>query len=386
MKRLAVYVVLLLAAALVWGGRTGTVNAESSNFEVGAPHLESMSALTFGPDGVLFIGDGKAGRIFAIDLQEERASGDIEGVRVQNIETQIAALLGTSASEVMIHDMAVNPVSQKVYLAVSRGRSAWNSRWELPNDVADANVLVRVTPAGEIEAVSLDAVRFAYIDLPNPVDPAREHPWKKGTPLRSDTVTDMALAEGTLYVAGLSNEEFSSTMWRVPYPFTDGIGATTLEIFHGAHGEFETHAPIRSFVPYRLNGREHLLAAYLCTPFVTFEVSELRDGQHVKGRTVAEFGYGNYPLDMIVYQKDGEDRVLIANSNLPFMIIDPKDVAAFEGSITEEVKEYMAGVGYEPRSGTGIQQLDKLNGSYVLALQRLPGGTLDLVSMETQRF
>jgi hypothetical protein len=196
----------------------------------------------------------------------------------------------------------------------------------------------------------------------------------------------MSYSNGTLYVAGLSNEEFASTMWRVPYPFQDGTTATTLEIFHGAHGAYETHAPIRAFVPYALEGQEHLLAAYLCTPLVTFPTADLKDGEHVKGRTVAEFGSGNYPLDMIVYQKNGKDRLLIANSNLPFMIVDPENVEKFEGSITEEVEGYVSGVPYEIRSGTGIQQIDNLNAEYVVALQRLPGGTLDLVSLEIRRF
>jgi hypothetical protein len=149
---------------------------------------------------------------------------------------------------------------------------------------------------------------------------------------------------------------------------------------------YETHAPIRAFVPYVLNRKPHLLAAYLCTPFVTFQVDDLKDGQHVKGRTVGEFGSGNYPVDMIVYKKDGQDRILIANSNLPFMIVDPKSVEKHKGEITKEVEGYLAGVTYEPRSGTGVQQLDILNDDYILALQRLPGGTMDMVSLQVRRF
>jgi hypothetical protein len=234
--------------------------------------------------------------------------------------------------------------------------------------------------------VPLDDVLYARAALPNPVEAGKKHRWKKGIELRADTITDIAFTDGTLYVAGLSNEEFASTMWRVPYPFKKGISATTLEVFHGAHGEYETHAPIRTFVPYEINGRDHLLAAYLCTPLVTFPTADLKDGTHVKGRTVAEFGSGNYPLDMIVYQKDGKDRLLIANSNLPFMIIDPKEVEKYKGSITSEVEGYTAGVEYEIRSGTGILQMDRLNGKYIVALQRQAGGTMNLVSLQIGRF
>lgn len=372
----------IICCALVLGGS----QAAEPEFTTGKPAIQSMSALTFGPDSILFIGDGKAGAIFAVDLDDRTPRKDNEAVEVGDIEARIGALLGTGAENIMIHDLAVNPVSQNIYLALSRGRSGWDSRWKLPNDVADADILLRVTPDGKMSAVSLKKVRYSRADLPNPVDESKAHMWKEGISLRVDTITDMTYDGGTLYVAGLSNEEFASTMWRVPYPFESQVAATTLEIFHGAHGEYETHAPIRAFVPYTLKNESHLLAAYLCTPLVTFPTDDLKDGQHIKGRTVAEFGSGNYPLDMLIYQKDGQDRLLIANSNLPLMIVDPGDVARFEGAITAEVEGYVGGVSYEIRSGSGIQQMDRLNGEYILTLQRQAGGALNMVSMPVERF
>ena len=374
---------VMVAGAVV---RVGVAQAEGPKFATGKPAIQSMSALTFGPDSVLFIGDSKAGAIFAIDLGDSTPREENEAVAVSDIEARIGALLGTGAGNIMIHDMAVNPISQNVYLAVSRGRGKWVNRWKLPNDVADADMLLQVTPDGKISVVSLKKVLYSRADLPNPVDKSKTHMWKDGISLRVDTITDMTHDGETLYVAGLSNEEFASTMWRVQYPFQEEVTTTTLEIFHGAHGEYETHAPIRAFVPYTLKEQSHLLAAYLCTPLVTFPTDDLEDGQHIKGRTVAEFGSGNYPLDMLVYQKDGEDRLLIANSNLPFMIVNPKDVADFEGAITTEVEGYVSGVSYEIRSGSGVQQMDRLNADYILALQRLPGGTLDMVSLPVERF
>jgi hypothetical protein len=247
-------------------------------------------------------------------------------------------------------------------------------------------VLLRLRTDGTIEEVFLTDVPHARAALPNPVASDKSHMWKDGVSMRADTITDIAFAGDTVWVTGLSNEEFASTAWRIPWPFADPVTATTLEVFHGAHGEYETHAPIRTFVPFSIKNDGQLLAAYLCTPLVTFPTDDLKDGQHVKGRTVAELGSGNYPLDMILYEKEGEDWLLIANSNLPFMVINPDDVATYEGSITEEVEGYLAGVSYEPRSGVGIVQMDLLNPEFVLALQRLPGGTMDLVSLPVDRF
>lgn len=378
--------ILVAGLLLVAGSGPSQAAAAEQALMKGTPEIQSMSVLAFGPGNTLFIGDSKGGSIFAIQVAEGIPAEGNEGINIAGIETQIAAMLGTTAEQIMIHDLAVHRPSQEIYLAVSRGRGSWDSRWHLPNDLADANILLKIDAAGDISEVALKDVEFARAALPNPVEADKAHRWKEGTPLRADTVTDMAYSEGTLYVAGLSNEEFASTMWRLPFPFEAGTTATTLEIFHGAHGKYETHAPIRAFVPYALEDEEHLLAAYLCTPLVTFPTADLKDGDHVKGRTVAEFGSGNYPLDMIVYQKDGKDRLLIANSNLPFMIIDPENVESFEGSITEVVEGYVSGVPYEIRSGSGVQQIDNLNADHVVALQRLPGGTLDLVSLPTRRF
>jgi hypothetical protein len=211
------------------------VSGESpGDFRTGTPEIRSMSTLAFGPDGVLFIGDGKGGSIFALDLNDKTKTS-AEELTIKNIEAKIAAFLGTTAADVMIHDMAVNPISHNVYLAVSRGRDRWgDEEWLLPNDVADATALVKVSPKGELSEVSLKNVRFARAALPNPVSPDRKHEWKEGINLRTDTITDMSFANGTLYVAGLSNEEFASVMWRFRYPFSGDVAATTLENYHGA--------------------------------------------------------------------------------------------------------------------------------------------------------
>jgi hypothetical protein len=351
----------------------------------GKPDIRSMSALAFGPEGVLFVGDSRGGAVFAVDLGGRATAQVKEPKAITDVEGKLAALLGAKASDVMVHDLAVDPVSKRPYLSVSRGRGAWNERWLLANDVADATVLVRFDAAGTPEVVDLSSVPFAKVALPNPIDESKKVEWKK-TSLRADAITDLAFADGALFVAGLSNEEFAATMWKVAYPFKGPVSMTTIENYHGAHGKYETESPVRTFVPYPLSGKTHLLAAYLCTPLVTFEASGLKDKQHVKGRTVAEFGSGNYPLDMVVYKKEGKQKLLIANSNLPLMIVDPADVEAFQGAITEPVKAYTGGVAFQHRSGTGIQQMDNLGEEHIVVLHRLAGGQLDLSPLSVRRF
>ena len=357
----------------------------SGSLRRGTATPQSMGVLGFAPDGTLFIGDSKGGAVFAVETGGIAPPDDQEPVSVRDVESKIAARLGAEASDILVHDMAVHPISHVIFLAVSRGRANWDSPWKMPNHVADADILLTIDAEGSIDEFSLEDVRFARVELSNPVDSEKKHPWMPDLNLRTDTITDMAYTEGTLFVAGLSNEDFASTLWRVPLPFADGTAATTLEIYHGAHGAFETQAPIRTFVPYSLGGEEHILAAYLCTPLSLFKVEDLEEKQHLRGRTVAEFGSGNYPIDMVVVESEEGDQIIIANSNLPLIILDTAEIENFDGEILERPETYTAGVSHIKRSGTGIQQLDVVDNRYLVILKRMPSGTLDLGSQPLRR-
>ena len=87
---------------------------------------------------------------------------------------------------------------------------------------------------------------------------------------------------------------------------------------------------------------------------------------------------------MLVYAKSGKDYILMANSTLPLMIIDPKDIEKVK-AITSEVEGYTAGVPYVTRSSGSIQQIDNYNSQFILALQRTQAGNLDLISMSIKR-
>ncbi len=90
--------------------------------------IVSMGSLEFSPNGILFIGDSKGGAVYAFDLNESSVNVDDKNVRIADLEGKIAALLGTTKEEILIHDMAVNPVSHNIFLSVSRGRGKWTSQ------------------------------------------------------------------------------------------------------------------------------------------------------------------------------------------------------------------------------------------------------------------
>jgi hypothetical protein len=354
-----------------------------AEMQTGTPEIHSVSTLAFHPDGILFIGDSKGGQIVAIEMPEPAPAEVPEQLELNDVETKFAALLGTTADEIVIHDLAVHPISLNTYVAVSRNRGKWDSRWKIPNDLGDAKLLLRVKPDASIEEVSLEGVRFDIAALPNPVATDKDHMWKTGAKLRIDTITDFAFKDGIVYASGLSNEEFSSAMWRVPYPFGAEIEFSTLEVFHGAHGEYETHAPVRTFLPYQSETGLHILASYLCTPLVTFAIESLESGAHVRGKTVAEFGSGNYPLDMLLCEFKGREFIVVSNSMLPLLTFDPAAATAHE-AITEKVESYQGGLSYSPRAGNGVSQLDHFGEDTLLALQRMPNGKLDMLLLHEE--
>ena len=154
----------------------------------------------------------------------------------------------------------------------------------------------------------------------------------KSEPMRTQTITDLVYDDGVLLVAGASNEEFLSTLRRIPFPFNGGAESSSLEIFHVSHGKYETHSPIRTFVAY--GDGAGVLAAYTCTPVVHFSLADLRAGEQAKGRTVAELGAMNSPIDMVSYQSGGDEYLLVSNLRHPLMKLRAADIDTQEGLTT----------------------------------------------------
>ena len=161
--------------ALAFGAAAPLLAADG--FTTGRPDIRSMSALAFGPEGVLFVGDSRGGAVFAVDLGTRAQAPVKDPKAITDVEGKLAALLGAKPSDVMVHDLAVDPVSKRPYVSVSRGRGAWNEQWLLANDVADATVLVRFDAAGAPEVVDLASVSFAKVVLPNPIDESKKVEW-----------------------------------------------------------------------------------------------------------------------------------------------------------------------------------------------------------------
>jgi hypothetical protein len=346
----------LLAAALLLAA--AAAGRADDGLTKGTPEPKSIAALAFGPKGLLFLGDSAGAAVFAVDTGDATPAGD-KPLAVEKLDSKIAAALGVTAKDVKVTDMKVNPASGNVYLSASRGPGAGTP------------ALVKVARDGTVSAVALKDVPFAGVKLPNPATAGT-----KGPP---QVITQMAFVGGKLIVAGLSSEEFASTLRVISYPFKDADKGTGIQIFHGAHGRLETASPIRTFVAYKIGAADTIMAAYTCTPLVKIPVADLKPGAKVKGTTIAELGNGNQPLDMIVYTKGGKNYILMTNSRRGVMKIGT-DGFADAAAITARPGGDTAGVKYETvKELTDVVQMDKLDDGRALVL--LGGGDLKTVPL-----
>jgi hypothetical protein len=369
MKKLLFFAAVIIAVGFLVAATHS--NNNQYGLQKGTPAIQSISAIAFGPDGILFIGDSKSGAVFAIDTKDKTMVEKGTAVEIKNIDQKIAAALGTEARNVRIQDIAVNPISKKIYCAVQ---------------AADGKPVLLTLEGDKIQPVDVKDVLYSEASIANvPAEDAKD---RNGRSVREQSISDLNYADGSVLLSGISNQEFGSTFRKIPFPFGGKQDQSSLEIFHAAHGRYETAAPIRTFTTAELNGKKYLVASYTCTPLVLFPLDELQPGKHVKGRTIGEFGAGNSPIDMVTMKKDGNSYLFMANSNRPVMRISYKHMESYQGSLTEPIKESYAtaGVSYISLPTVNVLQMDKLDDGQVVVLQRRANGDLDLWTARADRW
>ncbi len=334
----------------------------TDGFITGNPEIGTINAMTFGPESILFIGDSKAAQIVAVDMSTAPKATN-EKLNIPDIESVLSELLGADSDQLQIIDMVVNPANQNIYIGSQH--SSGKSILFLVNN-------------NTLEMVSLESVSYTKTDISNVI--SEEAKDRRGRSLRNLAISDVRYADGKVMLSGLSNTEFASTFRSISFPFTKKQDDSTLEIYHAAHGRYETASPIKTFTTTLINNEPHLIASYTCTPLVVFPLSELKSGKHTKGRTVAELGNANTPLDIIEMEKEGSRYILMANSNRALMKIKVSDIESFGDSLSTKVVERAgtSGIDFINLPFVNVQQLDKLNGEEFVYIQRSASGKLRL--------
>jgi len=274
-------------------------------------------SITFSPEGVLFVGDNIGSAVFAYRTDPSQADPrdkEVKPFEIDQIDSAIARAIKAKASELQVNDMAVHPITHEVYISISKLSGG-----------KVTPVVVKISATGKITTVDLNAedrTEYKIKDSPTPnqhfiqrawmVPDAEKYREKAETSMRSMTIVDMKFHNGELYIAGISNEEFASTLRRVPYPFTGEVSTIHVKIYHTSHAQYETRAPIRAMTFADVDGKDTLVAAYTCSPVVLIPVDELKDGAKVEGRVVGDMGNGQ-PISMVNINYNGIPTIFVTN-------------------------------------------------------------------------
>jgi len=301
---------LILCLAIVSNSYANDNDNLKDGFTIGTPALKSIQAIAFGPENILFIGDNTGSMVYAIEINDKKSTSEIN-FNIDNITAKIGVVMGASASDIKILDMAVNPLSNNVFFAVSR-----------ENKGTIKSALFRLGDNG-LQEFSLEQVNYSKKEIDNtPAISAKF--W--GQPSKTYTITDLHYVNDNVIVSGLSNEEFSSGLRKITFPFNNNVITTNVQAYHVSHSANETNAPIYRFLPVKLQNEWTIVAGYMCTPLVTFKLSELDGNNKLIGKTVAEIGAGNAPTGIISYTYNNENFILVSNNRYSLTRFKGKDI------------------------------------------------------------
>jgi hypothetical protein len=365
------------------GGLSAASDAPVGPGGVSGP-LRSAGVLTFGPNNVLFVGDIAGAKIHAFALrdtdltsQKDVISGNFHNFegrdQVVGLDQKLAALFGTTADKIVINDMVVHPPTEQILISVERGRGT---------DAIPAIVKVNHS---QLEILALESISHSQISIPNEPDPKAMLEFE---PQQVYAITDIKYFNGEVFVTGITNQRFASTLHRIPYPFNSNTATCTMEIWHPTHGQFETRAPIIRQLIRELNGEPYLFGVYGCTPLVRFPLSALKNGAHVRGDTIGELGYGSNPLDMLTFTSpaDSKDYLLVTIDTRGASQIAISDLASAPAQPTGGRMEFPGPGGLGRTQGhlpIRAEHMAILNSKWAIVIWRHPKTTyrLDLSTL-----
>ena len=343
---------------------TPEVQAESipvvlSNVQSGELSLKPIGRLSFGAGDILLVTEPKNASVVAIQTGDKGPLKKLKK-RIDKVDELIAKKMGSAS--VLILDMAVNPKSGTIFLAVRRKEDQHDS-------------IITVNADGELTPLNLKKAKYVRVSLPS------------GDAQRVTNITDIEFASDRVIVAGQCNEEFSSKIYTIPFPLTHGSSAKihSAKTYHVAHGRWETRAPIQSLIPYEQDGKSYVVGSFACTPIAKFPLDDVKPGAQIVGESVVELGSGNRPLDMFTYEKDGR-KWLVTNTDRFHHKRRPIGPSQYWGcrvdlkyleatninkeAVRRNVKEYKGPEGIEViESFFGVRQVDKLSNEEAVVLR-----------------
>ncbi len=342
----------------------------------GTPEVGKIDVISFAPNGILLIGDAAKSQILAVETGDTQATaGDYP--TIPDLQGKIAALVGAPKDGVEIIDMAINPDSRRLYLAVRKQDDR-------------AHMILTLGPDGMIGQFQLKDVSYVRVLIPD------------GETAPINTVTDVAWARDRIVAAGRCQEEFASKIFAAEAPLRHEAAGQmySAETYHVAHGKWETRAPMSVLIPYEEeDGSLYLVGAFSCTPVVKYPIEALQPGAKIKGISMIELGSGNRPLDMFAYNKTGGKGPSVLTNTFRFhhekkpFGPSPYWACRFDQDLLSADKTNEAAIrrlsGDTPATDriqmidtyNGVVQMDRLDDEKALALREADGG-LELVTLD----
>ena len=339
----------------------------------GDPEIKSINVISFAPEGILLIGDGRGSQVIAVDTGDRSPQGKTFQP-ISDIDKELAARIGANPNGIEIVDMAVNPASGIAYIAARKQDDK-------------SNVVFTVTPQGTINLLDLESVKYARVTLAS-------------GKASISIITDVAWAESQIVASARSSESFSSKIFSIPVPLSQDTESRVFsaETYHVSHGRWETKAPMSVLIPVTENDQTYIVGAFSCTPVVKYNINAIKPGATVKGTSMIELGKGNRPIDMFVYEKDGKPFVLantfrFHHSRKPFgpspywTVKFQQGLLVGSDTVNENAVRRLTS-GYQPATDRiemveayhGVMQMDRFGSTQSLALRDTSKG-LQLVAL-----
>jgi hypothetical protein len=106
----------------------------------------SAGAITFAPDGTLFLGDSKAGAIWAYPSDAAEKVADVAPFLFAEIDQRMADVLGVTQRQLAYNGIAVHPITRETYISLG-----------IKNNGSVEPAVVRVSHDGAIAPFDLNA-------------------------------------------------------------------------------------------------------------------------------------------------------------------------------------------------------------------------------------
>ena len=263
-------IAVLAAAGMIVATASARAGDPTASLKQGNPQLKSAGPLGFGPDGILFVGDTQGAAVFAIDTGD-RVARDPEAP-----------------------DQGRRPGRQGRRAARDRAAAGHDQRpgrqpglgQRLPVGLARPGARAAPgAPAAGRRRQARRGRRSRTSGSPRPSSPTRRPPAPSSGASRCGTSRSPTWPTSTAASSSPACRTRSSPRGCSPSRTrsADAADGAAIEIYHGAHGRFETKSPVRTFVAYKIGSEPYLLAAYTCTPLVKVPVVRAQGGRPRQG-------------------------------------------------------------------------------------------------------